>query len=262
MEMLQPGDKIYSALFLVILFGTVLIHEFGHCFGGRYFGLKSDEVLLWPFGGLAFTGKGRNAWEDFWVSFAGPFVHIPLGLIAAGWLQMHGATFAFVPSILNPIATTLPDSSWTSVIFYLMFKVQVMSFVLNVFMPAFPMDGGQMLAAVLRSRLDTLKASGIVMVTTTISAVFLLSQGAQFLGFFLICEAGIIYQLRQSGDIYQHPSFNSSRPLYTSSPRKTKVKAKSRQVSHLRLVDSKLCPQCGRSLNPSAKMCGFCEISV
>lgn len=265
MELLQSANKTYTALFLLILFTTVLLHEFGHCFGARRFGLKSDEVLLWPFGGLAFTGHGRNSWEDFCVSFAGPAVHIPLGLLSAAWLHMHGATFALEPSILSPVAATLPDTSWPSVICYLIFRVQVMSFVLNVFLPAYPMDGGRMLAAILRTRFDTPRTSGIVMITTVVSSVFLMSQGNQFLGLFLICEAAILYQMRQTGEIYQHPSFASTQPMYVSSPRKGAAKAKpgkSKQVPHLRLVDSKQCPQCGRSLPTSAKMCGFCEISV
>lgn len=265
MKLLGPEPKKFTAIYLVVLFGTILLHEFGHCFGARYFKLKSDEVLLWPFGGLAFVGSGRTPREEFWIAFAGPFVHIPLGLIAAGWLHFHGATFQAALNILDPIDVTLPALTNTALTFYLMFKIQVMLFCLNVFMPAFPMDGGQMFAAILLPRFGTLKTSGIVMVSTVLSAVYLLTQGNQFLGFFLICEAGILYQLRQTGEIYNHPSFSTSATsLYTSSPGSVKAAKpkKSKQVPYLRLVDSKQCPQCGRSLPTSAKMCGFCEISV
>ena len=85
------------------------------------------------------------------------------------------------------------------------------------------------------------------------------------LGFFLMMEAALLYQMRQTGDIFGHPSFSQgSRPLYSSKPKKAAARpSKSKQVPHLRLVDNnKLCPQCGRSLPMSAKMCGFCEISV
>src|SRR5947208_3107471 len=47
------GAWIDAALVMLLLFGSVLLHEFGHCFGARWVGGDASEVLLWPLGGLA-----------------------------------------------------------------------------------------------------------------------------------------------------------------------------------------------------------------
>jgi len=262
-RVLRAEDMQTEALFLAVLFGTVLIHEFGHCFGARHFGLNPDKILLWPFGGLAYVGSGRSAREDFWITFFGPFVHIPIALAAGSWLYWQGATITFVPHLLSPLVAFGGPHSLFGMVISTIFAVQVWLFSFNVFLPAYPMDGGRMLVALTLNRLGPLKASGLVMMTTLLSAIFLLTQSDSFIGFWLLMEAAMLYQWRQTGQIYNHPSFgHSGRPMYSSQPRSKPKVSKSRQVSHLRLVDSKQCPQCGRSLPTSAKMCGFCEISV
>lgn len=260
--MVRMPDKTFGAVYLAVLFLTVLIHEFGHIFAARHFHLDADRIVLWPLGGLAFVGRSRSAWEEFWISFFGPFTQLVIGAASALWLYLNGAEFMFVPDILMPLTAAGGPSGNLGMVVSIIFMVQVWLFALNVLLPAYPLDGGRMLVAMVINRVGTLRASGMAMILTLISAAYLLARSDSLLGFFLLIEAAQLYQLRQMGEIYSHPSFNyGSQPLYSSKP-KTRAKAKSKQVSHLRLVDSKLCPQCGRSLNPSAKMCGFCEISV
>ncbi|MBT9584288.1 hypothetical protein IV102_13180 [bacterium] len=263
-ELLRARDVKFEALFLTILFVTVLIHEFGHCLGARSFGIKADRVLLWPFGGLAFVGGGRNTREEFWITFWGPFVHIPIGLAAAGWLAWQGAGFHFQMSLLDPIGVSNLGAGTANLIVYLILKVQVWLFALNVFLPAYPMDGGRMLVATMLPRWGALKTSLVAMVLTCVCACYLLANDTSFIAFFLLMEAAQLYQLRQTGLIYQHPSFSrSAQPLYTQ-PRSQPRPSKSRDISHLRLVvgGTKQCPKCGRTLPAAAKMCGFCEIIV
>jgi Zn-dependent protease len=261
-ELLRAPDVKFQALFLAILFITVLVHEFGHCLGARHFGVKADRVLLWPFGGLAFVGGGRDTKEEFWITFWGPFVHLPIGLLAAGWLAWQGAGFHFQMSLLDPVGVSLLPTSWGALIVYLILKVQVWLFALNVFLPAYPMDGGRMLVATMLPRWGALKTSLVAMVLTCVCACYLLANDTSFIAFFLLMEAAQLYQMRQTGMIYQHPSFSRSAQPIASQPRNKASKA--RQVSHLRLVvgGTKQCPQCGRSLPEAAKMCGFCEIVV
>src|SRR5947199_261288 len=49
---------------MTILFGSVLLHEFGHCFGARWVGGEADEILMWPLGGLAFTRPPHRPWPS------------------------------------------------------------------------------------------------------------------------------------------------------------------------------------------------------
>src|SRR4051794_19411699 len=51
-----------------VLFGSVLLHEFGHCFGARYVGGEADDILMWPLGGLAFTRPPHRPWPSFFTT--------------------------------------------------------------------------------------------------------------------------------------------------------------------------------------------------
>ncbi|MBN9122511.1 MAG: site-2 protease family protein [Planctomycetes bacterium] len=84
-------------LTVVVLFGTVLLHEFGHCFGARYMGGEAREILLWPLGGLAYVDVPHR-WKALFVMVAaGPAVNVLICLGCAGAITAAG----FVPSI-NP----------------------------------------------------------------------------------------------------------------------------------------------------------------
>ena len=56
----------------VLLFAFVLLHEFGHCFGARMVGGHSDQILLWPLGGLAYNSTDRTPWARFVTVACGP----------------------------------------------------------------------------------------------------------------------------------------------------------------------------------------------
>ena len=263
-QLVRSQDVKVEALFLLILFVSILIHEFGHSIAARHFGSGGDKILLWPFGGLAFVGSGRSSWGDFWITFFGPFVHIPLALIAVAWLHWHGASFQLVPHLYAPVALNYAPPDWWGIFFVLMFQVQVMAFCFNVFTPAYPMDGGRMLVSLLLPRLGADRTCLVALVLSAVCGVYMMVENQSFIAILVIMEAANLYQLRQSGRIYDHPSFSyTSKPLYSQSPSRTRAKT-SRDVSHLRLVvgGTKQCPQCGRSLPESAKMCGFCEIVV
>lgn len=264
MELLRSHDPKITALYLTILFVTILIHEFGHCFGARHFGLSADRILLWPLGGLASVGSGRNTRESFWISFAGPFVHIPIALLAGAWLAFQGGSFSLQFNLLDPLVVTGFNLSLGNLIVNLIFTVQVWLFALNVFLPAFPLDGGQMFVATMLPRWGALKTSKAAMILSVVCACYLLSLNVGFIGMFLLMEAAQLYQYRQTGLIYSHPSFSQRAPVNYGQRAKSVKGSRSREVSHLRLVvgNSRQCPQCGRTLPEAAKMCGYCEIPV
>lgn len=84
---------------IVMLFGIILLHELGHCFGARAVGGEAKEVLIWPLGGLAYNEVPHNARANFIVAAAGPFVNVLICLVCATGLLIAG----FVPN-LNPIS--------------------------------------------------------------------------------------------------------------------------------------------------------------
>src|SRR4051794_40160744 len=68
------GGWIDAAIFMLILFGSVLVHEFGHCFAARATGGDANEVLLWPLGGLANVELPNRPRSHLLTAAAGPAV--------------------------------------------------------------------------------------------------------------------------------------------------------------------------------------------
>jgi stage IV sporulation protein FB len=83
---------------IVVLFGIILVHEFGHCFGARYVDGDAKEVLIWPLGGLAFVDVPHNPRAYFISTAAGPAVNVVICLICAAGMAAAG----YLPS-LNPL---------------------------------------------------------------------------------------------------------------------------------------------------------------
>src|SRR5262245_35417092 len=76
-----PGTWIDAVRLTVLLFVTVLLHEFGHCFGARRVDGDAQEILMWPLGGLAYVDVPRTAWANFVTVAAGPGVNLLICLV-------------------------------------------------------------------------------------------------------------------------------------------------------------------------------------
>src|SRR5690348_5924836 len=84
---------------IVVLFGVVLLHEFGHCFGARHMDGDAKEILIWPLGGLASVEVPHTWRANFVATAAGPLVNVVLCVACAVALAAGG----FLPN-LNPLA--------------------------------------------------------------------------------------------------------------------------------------------------------------
>lgn len=168
-RILSAGDYFaYAAHSLFILFGSVFLHELGHCFAARRMGGRADEILMWPLGGLAFVDVPRRPWPEFVTVICGPLVNVAL-LAACGLLlrlDVAGSPFAF----FNPISGSWGDGhAWLSITY----EVNMLLFLFNLW-PMYPMDGGRMLQCVLWWRLDLVRATAI---TTTVGMVAAIVMG-------------------------------------------------------------------------------------
>ncbi|MBD3235789.1 MAG: hypothetical protein GF330_03720, partial [Candidatus Eisenbacteria bacterium] len=77
-------------LFIVGIFACVLFHEIGHALVARGFAIRTTEIMLYPFGGVArLHGMGRPT-QELWISLAGPSVNIVIGLLLFAALQATG----------------------------------------------------------------------------------------------------------------------------------------------------------------------------
>lgn len=94
-----PGLWIDTAIIMGLLFVSVLLHEFGHCFGARMVEGDAHEILMWPLGGLAAIEVPHTPQANFIAAAAGPAVNVLLCLVAGMFLVSQG----LVPP-LNPLS--------------------------------------------------------------------------------------------------------------------------------------------------------------
>jgi len=163
-----PAAAWSGLLFMVLLFTCVLAHEFGHIFTARAFGVPTPDVTLLPIGGVARLARiPEKPSEEFLVAIAGPLVNVA---ITAGLVLLAGAH-------LDPAKLAAMESTQVSLVDRLA-SVNLFLAVFNM-IPAFPMDGGRVLRALLAIKLGHVRA-------TEIAAAIgqLVAFGLGFLGLF------------------------------------------------------------------------------
>jgi Zn-dependent protease len=135
---------------LLALFGSVLVHEFGHIRMARRFGIRTPDVLLLPIGGVARLERiPDDPRQELLVALAGPAVTLTIAAVSFGIMAALGQAPALRPS------DALPESPLG-----LLFDINLVLLLFNL-IPAFPMDGGRVLRALLATRLGMLKATRI-----------------------------------------------------------------------------------------------------
>ena len=136
-----PAAALDSTLFIVLLFACVVLHEFGHILAARRYGISTPTVTLLPIGGVASMQRlPSNPAQELVVALAGPAVNLVIGLLLIAALGS-----------LNPGDLAQIDNPNLS----LMGRLAIANIFLAVFnlIPAFPMDGGRVLHALLAMRL-------------------------------------------------------------------------------------------------------------
>lgn len=198
-----------------LLFGTVLVHELGHCYATRRLGAPVHGILLWPLGGLAFVGHTQTPRDDLLVAAAGPATHIPQ---VGFWLILEVITTAIIAH--RPfLAWWWPPSNnvWLAIVCAAV-ALNVTLFAFNLLLPVYPLDGGRVLAdALLMCGVPVRTAAFIVGGIGAALGVAIIVYGfMRGLGGILVVAIGVwalfstaeIVAAAVRGDAAAHPLFN------------------------------------------------------
>jgi Zn-dependent protease len=164
------GAWVDACVFMLLLFVSVLLHEYGHCFAARGVGGEANEVLLWPLGGLANVEVPHRPAPHFLTAAAGPATNVVLALLCLlvllclgessvqpAWNPLPGGENSF-PMRIDDGSGRVRLFSWSgeeklfawyhpSVWLVRFFWINYFMALLNVVLCGFPLDGGRMLQA-------------------------------------------------------------------------------------------------------------------
>ena len=143
-------DGVKTVVFVVLLFACVLAHEFGHIFTARAFGVETPDVTLLPIGGVARLARiPEKPGQELLIAIAGPLVNVAIAAVLMAVTSTH----------LSPAHFAAMESPNVSMIDRLA-EVNLFLAIFNM-IPAFPMDGGRVLRALLAIRLGHVRATEI-----------------------------------------------------------------------------------------------------
>ncbi len=175
-----------AAMLMGLLFFSVLLHEFGHCFAARYMDGEADEVLLWPLGGLAYARSlPHTPAAHFVFALGGPLVNLVLCLGT-------GLVLCFVFEVLPPFDPLTPpyrvhdnsiairlstwngsteDSRLLAIVLARTFWINWLLLLFNTVLMGLPFDGGRMLQAALWPRMGHYQSTKVAIYAGFVVAV-------------------------------------------------------------------------------------------
>ncbi|MCL2645483.1 MAG: M50 family metallopeptidase [Phycisphaerales bacterium] len=172
----------------VTLFFIVLLHEFGHCAGAKLVGGHSDQILLWPLGGLAYNSTDRTPWARFVTVACGPLVNVLIAILL--FCVMY-----FVFHVRPPLH---PLYSWSNSVYQAYWSHNALAisnirgggggwltwaFAMNLtilffnLIPMYPLDGGKLLQIALWKPLGYFRSMNFACITSMVAAVLLAVWG-------------------------------------------------------------------------------------
>jgi Zn-dependent protease len=185
------SSPIWAVLLYLGLFVLVTMHEFGHALACRQVGGRAERIVLWPLGGIAFVSPPPRAGAMLWSIAAGPMVNLLLLPILA-YAQHAAGRAGWVNTNVDAYLVLL----W-------LWRINLMLLLFNL-LPIYPLDGGQIVRALLWFPLGQIRslfiATGIGFVGGGALLLWAFSQQSIWIGimaFFLLSQAAVGWRQAQ-----------------------------------------------------------------
>ena len=155
MEGMRPALVLQQVAYVLVLFACVVLHEFGHALTAMRYGVRTRSITLYPIGGVASLERiPEKPAQELAVALAGPAVNLVIALVVGTVLWISGGAIVLADPEqqvgLGALAAVVVAGNLGLLLFNMI--------------PAFPMDGGRVLRALLALRMDRVRATRIAAV--------------------------------------------------------------------------------------------------
>jgi Zn-dependent protease len=146
----------FGVVATILLFLCVTLHELGHAVTAQRYGIEVRDITLLPIGGVARLDVPENPKQELWIAVAGPAVNVVIAVVLIAIGLVLQATSLVTPGNL---VDSVRNAEWDGLLPYLT-AANLYLVAFNA-IPAFPMDGGRILRALLAMRMDHRRATAI-----------------------------------------------------------------------------------------------------
>ena len=169
-------------LYVFALLASVLLHEFAHAFASARCGIRTLEIVMFPIGGISRLERRPKPGQEFWIALAGPLVNVVIGS-GIFWLLFAEKRIISFYALSQPTDDNLLE------------RIALGNLILAAFnlLPAFPMDGGRMLRALLARFKPEEEATRLAAVAGRMLAMSMGLYGLLSMHFMLVFVAFFVY---------------------------------------------------------------------
>jgi Zn-dependent protease len=221
----------WMSITMTILIVSILFHEYAHCWMAGHQGGGGERILLWPLGGLATVHYHPGPWPQIKVAGVGPLSSFVLSAACFGALVLTGVPWEW--ELALPFDSWWPYGMTTVQVFILhAARLNLLNGLFNLLVPAYPLDGGQVLFGFLSLRWGRRRGAELTaLIAIPIGAVLAILGFAQnelilgFIGVSVLFEAFQLRWLIRMGEMDAHPAFGNAGPEFDYMPDRPRKKS-------------------------------------